>query len=898
MNLSMSVARLTRVSAKALSMQCLGSSSLLVALLIGCGQTGSGAPPAGGGIPPTITSQPIGATVTLGQTATFSVTATGTGTLSYQWNKNSAGITGATASNYITPATVAGDNGAMFGVVVSNSAGNTASNTVMLTVTASSVPTTFYVDPNGNDTTGDGSEANPFATPARAQRAMQQSSTKTTIIDAGTYYLTTPLALTSADNGETWQAASGANAVLSGGEVLTGWTSQGDGIYTATAAHPVGLDLTISDVRQTAADIRYNPLQPYTSGWRIVNPSQACTTGATISVLPADLSASVKPGAVVQVISDHRYSDNFTTIVSVDAANNTITLANPISDGANCNQPGHTSSWRVLNDPADLSVAGQFAYDLSTFKVYLQPVNSGTLATDTVVAAQLSTLISLTNVSGITISGLTLSATTSDKNPYSGAFTDQLAAIKGVGLSKSTISGNTFLNVGNGISLSGSSNNTITGNTFNQLGGSGIFLVANSNNNTITKNILTGMGTINAGSTGIHLENSASNTIDSNTINGSGRWDIDLYPSDGVSLTGNVVSNNAIQNTSQQTNDTGTIYSYAGNIPGHVMENTTITGNRIENVGGLDRDGSGNYVQAGLARGIMMDDHVSGVTITRNVIEVGSGQGVYLCAGCQSNAASNNVVILQPPALYDQGSNGITASSGYMPYNGTTRIDLLPSYFPNSVATSTIVVQLSGTATGGASAQFNVQADGVVIGSGTASSALTNYVFQAALTPHQIHRIGIALVNGVTSGASTTALNYASLFVNNTAVLIPAPEANPGSIGAYGFVGGCDDLMPTNLSITHNIVYRNGGKNGELWDWTSYSCPGYMDPNPGTINYNVLFQNFSIASDPIFGSVVLDQNTLLTDPLFTNAAGGDYTLQQNSPAFAAGFNTSGVPLAP
>jgi parallel beta-helix repeat protein len=727
---------------------------------------------------------------------------------------------------------------------------------------------------------------------------MQQSSTKTTIINAGTYYLTTPLALTSTDNGETWQAARGAKVVLSGGEVLTGWINQGNGIYTTTAAQPVGLDLTISDVRQTAADIGYNPNQPYTSGWRVVNPNQACTTGVTISVLPADLTASVKAGAVVQVIGDHRYSDNFTTIVSVDAANHTITLANPFSDGANCNQPGHSSSWRVLNDPADLSVAGQFAYDPSTSKVYLQPVNSGTLATDPVVAAQLSTLISLTNVSGITIGGLTLSATTSDKNAYSGTFSDQLGAIMGVGLSNSTISGNTFLNVGNGISLSGSSNNTIGGNTFDQLGGSGIFLVANSNHNSIAENILTGLGNINAGSTGIHLENSASNTIDSNTIDGSGRWGIDLYPSDGVSLTGNVVSNNAIQNTSQQTNDTGAIYSYAGNVAGHVTENTTITGNRIENVGGLDRDGSGNYVQAGLSRGIMMDDHASGVTITKNVIEAGGSQGVYLCSGCQNNTASNNVVILQPPALYDQGSNGVTASSGSMPYNGTTRIDLLPSYFPNSVATSTIIVQLSGTAAGGASAQFNVQADGVVIGSGTASSTLTNYVFQAALTPHRIHRIGIALVNGATSGTSTTALNYTSLFVNNTAVLIPAPEANHGWIGAYGFVGGCDDLMPTNFSITHNIVYRNGGYSNDLWDWTSYSYPSYVDPKPGTIDYNVLFQNVAKATDPVFGSEVLDGNSVLTDPLFTNAAGGDYTLQLSSPAFAVGFNTSGVPLAP
>ena len=104
--------------------------------------------------------------------------------------------------------------------------------------------------------------------------------------------------------------------------------------------------------------------------------------------------------------------------------------------------------------------------------------------------------------------------------------------------------------------------------------------------------------------------------------------------------------------------------------------------------------------------------------------------------------------------------------------------------------------------------------------------------------------------------------------------------------------------MPTNFSITHNIVYRNGGYSNDLWDWTSYSCPPYVDPNPGTIDYNVLFQNVAKAIDPVFGNVVLDGNSVLTDPLFTNAAGGDYTLQQGSPALPLGFSTSGVPLAP
>ena len=57
----------------------------------------------------------------------------------------------------------------------------------------------------------------------------------------------------------------------------------------------------------------------------------------------------------------------------------------------------------------------------------------------------------------------------------------------------------------------------------------------------------------------------------------------------------------------------------------------------------------------------------------------------------------------------------------HMDYNGVTRVDLRPSYFPNDVTTTTIVVQVSGQTSGGTSAAFNVQVDGgVVIGTGTA----------------------------------------------------------------------------------------------------------------------------------------------------------------------------------
>jgi len=85
-------------------------------------------------VPPSITTQPANRTVNAGQTATFSVAATGTGTLTYQWKKNGAAITGAAAASYTTPATVASDNGASFTVTVTGTSGSVISNAATLTV--------------------------------------------------------------------------------------------------------------------------------------------------------------------------------------------------------------------------------------------------------------------------------------------------------------------------------------------------------------------------------------------------------------------------------------------------------------------------------------------------------------------------------------------------------------------------------------------------------------------------------------------------------------------------------------------------------------------------------------------------------------------------------------------
>jgi hypothetical protein len=86
---------------------------------------------------PVITTQPTDQTVALGTSVTFSVRASGTAPLAFQWQKNGSNISGATTQD-LTFTPVATENGATIRCVVSNSAGSVTSNSAKLTVTVTS----------------------------------------------------------------------------------------------------------------------------------------------------------------------------------------------------------------------------------------------------------------------------------------------------------------------------------------------------------------------------------------------------------------------------------------------------------------------------------------------------------------------------------------------------------------------------------------------------------------------------------------------------------------------------------------------------------------------------------------------------------------------------------------
>lgn len=95
-------------------------------------------------VPPSITTQPVSQTVNAGANVTFTVTASGTAPLTYQWRFNGANISGATAASLMKSNVQSGDAG-NYSVVVSNAAGSATSANAALTV---NVPPSITTQPS------------------------------------------------------------------------------------------------------------------------------------------------------------------------------------------------------------------------------------------------------------------------------------------------------------------------------------------------------------------------------------------------------------------------------------------------------------------------------------------------------------------------------------------------------------------------------------------------------------------------------------------------------------------------------------------------------------------------------------------------------------------------------
>jgi hypothetical protein len=94
--------------------------------------------------------------VSAGQPASFTVAASGTAPLQYQWQRNGQVISSATSPTLTLTSTNSADNGAVFRAMVSNATGSVLSNGATLTVLANAAPTGTITAPANGTTYGGG----------------------------------------------------------------------------------------------------------------------------------------------------------------------------------------------------------------------------------------------------------------------------------------------------------------------------------------------------------------------------------------------------------------------------------------------------------------------------------------------------------------------------------------------------------------------------------------------------------------------------------------------------------------------------------------------------------------------------------------------------------------------
>jgi hypothetical protein len=273
-------------------------------------------------VAPSITGQPASQTITAGQTATFSVTASGTAPLSYQWQKNGAAIGGATSSSYTTPAEIMADNGAQFSVVVSNSAGTATSNNAVLTVNA--VAPSITAQPANRTITAGQTAAFSVTASGTAPLSYQWQKNGSAIGGATSSSYTTP-AETTTDNGAQFSVVvsnSAGNATSNAATLTVNPAAPG-------ALTPSATSLTFSNVIIGGNLVK---------GITLTNSGSVNITVSTVTITGAGFTASgvsngqiITPGQIVTLNVTYTPSGTASVPGNVTVASNASNSPNSIT---------------------------------------------------------------------------------------------------------------------------------------------------------------------------------------------------------------------------------------------------------------------------------------------------------------------------------------------------------------------------------------------------------------------------------------------------------------------------------------------------------------------------------------------------------------------------------------
>jgi VCBS repeat-containing protein len=531
-----------------------------------------------------------------------------------------------------------------FAYTITDQSGQTSTASVKVTINAGSSTTTspaaLYVATNGNDAwSGRLAQPNaagtdgPLATLQAAQKAMETSGIKTTYVGGGNYYLQQQLSLTAADSGQSWLAYPGQAPVIHGGQAVIGWVQGSNGIWTAPA--PAGAfsgsaaeNLYVNGVQETLA--RYPnavPSNTVTGGWLYAAaslPGQATTSSFQFN--PGDLPAfGSTSGLFVDVYQQNGWQNYVLPVSSINTTTDTITLA-----GQTALPIGAGSRYYIFDASNQLDAQNEWYYNAATNMISLYApsgfngagVSVGTLGND----------VTLSGANNVTISGLTLTDTSSTGNAiYVGNSTGAL------------LKNDTFRNVGHGVVFAGSSaHDTLQNSTISNTGNSGVFITPGTGNLVIQNNTIKNTGTLTV-SDAIRFTGSSNDLFTHNyisTVSGSGISGGSAIGASDASYN-DVISYNDVESANLQSSDGGGIYlsGLQQNLTGDVIDY-----NKVNGTSAVGTSATGQFLPTTqlVSYGIYLDDYLSGATVNGNLITNGVG-GVQIHSGW-NNTVSDNII--------------------------------------------------------------------------------------------------------------------------------------------------------------------------------------------------------------------------------------------------------------
>ncbi len=564
----------------------------------------------------------------------------------------------------------------------------------------------IYVSPDGNDSAS-GKAGAPFKTLQRAQEAVRsvngRKSVKVLLSD-GTYSLTDTLRFTAADGGQgrhsvTWQAAPGAQPVLSGGAQVNGFTLSDAKKFIYVANVPKGQDTRQLWVNGVAAErpkieIKTRDIDFTATGFVIKNPDLAYV-------------AAVKTPSRVELEMTGFFTDHYAPVKRMDGM--TVTMQQPSWDNNTwgydtLSSPIFPDDSRLflVNAPEFFGVTNQWHsnpyqwyIDPDAGKLYLRIAEDADIKALIVIMPHLEALISISGtldhpVQNLTFKGLRFSYTswtdpsqaTGYPSQQSGAYLKEVAAQRpadayktcGWGCPEFEAMRQKWNQMPAAVQVSAARNVRFEGNQFSQLGQIGLGIGNDANAN------LSGIG---LASQDIIVSGNRFNGLSAGAIMAGGIQADAHHPRDPRMVNARIViDRNTISNTSQDYkegaavlttyvdsarithneisdapydaidigwgwgyNDAGGNPNYRDNQKGYLtnivydtpttLRNTLVAGNRVHGVKSWYKDGGAIYNLSANPGAVIRDNYVFGI---------GEAIGIYLDEGSKHVQVTHNVV--------------------------------------------------------------------------------------------------------------------------------------------------------------------------------------------------------------------------------------------------------------